>query len=53
MFKQIAGAAILVMTFTVSTKAQQRYNFPVSGVRNSSGPRRVIWNTGSARPESE
>jgi len=41
MFKQIAGAAILVVTFTIPTMAQQRNIFDVSGVRNSSGPNRL------------
>src|SRR5262245_13860176 len=39
MFKQIAVAAIIVVTFTVSAKAQQRNNFDAGGVCNSSGPR--------------
>src|SRR5262245_35067550 len=41
MFNQIALATILVITFTVSTTAQQRNNFAVIGVRNSSGPNRL------------
>src|SRR5262245_26157464 len=41
MFNQIALATILVVTFTVSAKAQQRNNFDANGVRNSSGPNRL------------
>jgi hypothetical protein len=41
MFKQVAGAAILVIVFTTPTSAQQRNNFDATGVRNSSGPNRL------------
>lgn len=41
MFKRIAGAAILVITLTGSTTAQQRNNSAATGVRNSSGPHRL------------
>jgi len=41
MFKQIAGAAILVIVFTTPTSAQQRNNFDATGVRNSSGSNRL------------
>jgi hypothetical protein len=41
MYKQNTLAAILILAFTVSTSAQQRANFDVSGVRNSSGPHRL------------
>ena len=41
MFKQIAGAAIIVITFTIPTMAQQWNIFDASGVRNSSGPNRL------------
>src|SRR5262245_24233660 len=40
MFKQIAGATILIITFSISTWAQQQNNV-ACGVRNSSGPRRL------------
>jgi hypothetical protein len=41
MFKQVAGAAILVIVFTTPTSAQQRNNFDATGVRNSSGSNRL------------
>jgi len=41
MFKQIAGAAILSITFTIPTMSQQRNIFDAGGVRNSSGPNRL------------
>jgi len=41
MFKQVASAAILIIVFTTSTSAQQQNNFDATGVRNSSGPRRL------------
>jgi hypothetical protein len=41
MFKQIAGATILIIVFTTSTSAQQRNNFDATGVRNSSGSNRL------------
>jgi hypothetical protein len=41
MFKQVAGAAILIIVFTTSTSAQQQNNFDATGVRNSSGSNRL------------